>query len=127
MTNPFGWIEIYVADMDRAQKFYETVLQVKLTDLTMPWDTGDTMKMLAFPSDMNGFGCSGALVRMDGVNPGGWGTLAYFSCEDCTVLASRVAFAWGTIIQEKMSIGQYGFIAIVVDTESNMIGFHSMK
>ncbi|MFN2429208.1 MAG: VOC family protein, partial [Cryomorphaceae bacterium] len=27
--NPFTWVEIYVEDMRRAQKFYEAVLQIK--------------------------------------------------------------------------------------------------
>jgi predicted enzyme related to lactoylglutathione lyase len=28
---------------------------------------------------------------------------------------------------EKRSIGQYGFIALVLDTEGNMFGLHSMQ
>jgi predicted enzyme related to lactoylglutathione lyase len=28
--NPVGWFEIYVQDMDRATKFYESVLGIKL-------------------------------------------------------------------------------------------------
>lgn len=28
--NPVGWFEIYVKDMDRARKFYESVFQVSL-------------------------------------------------------------------------------------------------
>ncbi len=28
---------------------------------------------------------------------------------------------------DKMSIGEYGFIALVYDTEGNLIGLHSMK
>ncbi|WP_370870505.1 VOC family protein [Daejeonella sp.] len=27
--NPFTWVEIYVDDMGRAQKFYESLLQIK--------------------------------------------------------------------------------------------------
>ncbi len=33
----------------------------------------------------------------------------------------------GQIVKEKMSIGQYGNIALVMDTEGNMIGLHSMQ
>ncbi len=29
--NPFTWIEIYVDDMSRAQKFYEAVFQISLS------------------------------------------------------------------------------------------------
>ena len=56
--------------MARAQAFYETVLQIKLENMTMPSGMDDGMQMFAFPSNMEGFGCSGALVKMEGVNPG---------------------------------------------------------
>jgi predicted enzyme related to lactoylglutathione lyase len=34
--------------------------------------------------------------------------------------------AGGRIQKPRMSIGQYGFISLVVDTEGNMLGLHSM-
>lgn len=34
--NPVGWFEIYVQDMGRAKKFYETVLRVELMKLESP-------------------------------------------------------------------------------------------
>jgi hypothetical protein len=40
---------------------------------------------------------------------------------------SRVVGAGGTIFKTKFSIGQYGFIALVTDTEGNMIGLHSLS
>jgi predicted enzyme related to lactoylglutathione lyase len=51
----------------------------------------------------------------------------YFSCKDCAVEAGRVIQHGGSVDRKKMSIGQYGFIALAVDTEGNMIGLHSMK
>ena len=46
--NPFTWIEIYVDDMNRARKFYEAVLDIKLTEMPMPAGTDD-LQMLSFP------------------------------------------------------------------------------
>jgi predicted enzyme related to lactoylglutathione lyase len=94
--------------------------------MTMPDGMDDGMQMLSFPSDMQ-WQWWGALVKMESVNPGAWWTLAYFSCEDCAVEITRVAAAWWTVTQEKMNIGDYGFMATAMDTEGNMIGFHSMK
>lgn len=54
-------------------------------------------------------------------------TLVYFSCADCAKEASRVQKAGGRIQREKMSIGQYGFVALAFDTEGNMFGLHSMQ
>jgi predicted enzyme related to lactoylglutathione lyase len=119
--NPVRWFEIYVQDMARARVFYETVLRRKLDKL----DTPD-MEYWAFAMEQDRPGVGGALVKMDGV-PSGGSTLVYFGCEDCAVEAARVAPAGGRIHREKMSIGQYGFIALAVDTEGNMFGLHSMQ
>jgi len=63
---------------------------------------------------------------MDGVPSGGNSTIIYFGCDDCAVEAKRVVAAGGKVKQEKMSLGQYGFMALVFDTEGNLIGLHSM-
>ncbi|TWU55842.1 VOC family protein [Rubripirellula reticaptiva] len=121
-SNPVCWFEIYVQDLGRAKLFYETVLGTELTELQMP-----EIEMLTFPMDMDGSGAAGALVKMDGFPSGGNSTLVYFACEDCATEASRVESAGGKIEKPKFSIGEYGFIALAVDTEGNMFGLHSQK
>ncbi len=121
--NPVGWFEIYVQDMQRAQKFYETVLKLELTKLDSPTDD---IAMLAFPMNMEAGGASGALAKAEGCPSGGMGTLVYFSCDDCANEESRVEAAGGKIFKPKMSIGQYGFITLATDTEGNMFGLHSL-
>ncbi|QQR99248.1 MAG: VOC family protein [Sphingobacteriales bacterium] len=125
MMNPVVWFEIYVNDMNRAVSFYETVLAKKLE--AMPAPEGFDGEMYAFPSDQNGGGASGALVKMECYKPSGMGTIVYFGSEDCAVELSRVEQAGGKIIDNKTSIGAYGFIGLVSDTEGNTIGFHSMQ
>jgi predicted enzyme related to lactoylglutathione lyase len=131
-TNPFVWIEISVDDLSRAQKFYETVLQVELKALPTPGnmqldeDDENYFEMVAFPGDMMGPGCGGTLVKSNLGKPGPGGTLVYFQSEDCAVSVSRVEPAGGKIVAEKMSLGEYGFCAMAQDTEGNIIGFHSM-
>lgn len=120
--NPIVWFEIYVQDIERAKKFYETVFQAKLETLSSP-----EIEMWAFPMEMNRDGAAGALVRMKGVPSGGNSVLVYFSCEDCAVEEARVETSGGHVQRPKMSIGEYGFISLVVDTEGNMIGLHSAK
>ena len=39
VKNPFTWVEIYVDDMNRARKFYEAVLDLKLTEMPMPGES----------------------------------------------------------------------------------------
>jgi len=123
--NPVGWFEVYVSDMPRARAFYEAVLGVELSPLEAPSESGMKVEMWSFPMGENLPGAAGALARMDGVSPGGGGTLVYFSCDDCAVEAGRVAGAGGRVEREKMSIGPYGFIALAHDTEGNLFGLHS--
>jgi len=122
INNPVGWFEIYVQNLTRAKPFYENVFKLKLERLNAV-----TPEMWAFPMAMEGMGASGALVKMDGVPSGQNSTLVYFSCADCAVEASRVTASGGKIHRDKFSIGEYGFIALVVDTEGNMIGLHSRQ
>jgi uncharacterized protein len=120
--NPVSWFEIYVQDMERARKFYEAMLQVKLQKLN-----STVSELWAFPQSFTGYGASGALVKMEGVSSGGNSTLVYFSCVDCAVEAKRAVAAGGQILKEKFSIGEYGSIVLAFDTEGNMFGLHSMQ
>ena len=85
------------------------------------------MEMWAFPSQGGGPGAGGALVKMNGFASGGNSTLVYFICDDCAIEEGRVKSSGGKIQKPKMSIGEYGFISLAIDTEGNMFGLHSMK
>jgi len=122
--NPVGRFEIYVTDMNRAKAFYEGVFQ--------KWDWMDLsqekIEMFAFPWGDKIPGAAWALVKMDDWGPSttGW-ALVYFSCEDCAVEEARIVEHGGKVHQTKTDIGEFGFIAMVHDTEGNMIGLHSNK
>ncbi len=134
LSNPVVWFEIYVQDMERAKAFYEAVLAVKLEKMPAPTEEickEGNMEMWSFPADKDAakttYGACGMLVKMEGFPPGSGATIVYFACEDCAVEAARAAELGGSIFKEKMSIGEHGFIALVYDTEGNMIGLHSMQ
>ena len=106
--NPVGWFEIYMADMQRAKDFY-----------------GD-MEMWFFAGDPMAAGASGGLIRHDMRQPGMEGTLVYFSVDDCAAAIARAAARGSTVLVDRLSIGEMGFIGIVTDNEGNSIGLHSM-
>jgi hypothetical protein len=122
MKNPVGWFEIYVEDMNRAKSFYEAVFDIELQKLE-----GTEFEMLAFPMDRTCYGAAGALIRLPGYPSGANSTIVYFSCADCAVEAGRAGEAGGKVETPKKSIGQYGFISLVFDTEGNLFGLHSMQ
>jgi len=125
--NPVGWFEIYVDDMDRAKSFYEAVFATTLEHLPT---NDETIEMWNFPMSedhMSIYGSPGALCKMEGCSGGAGGVIIYFGCEDCAVESARVAAAGGKVLKPKFAIGDYGFISIIMDTEGNTVGLHSMK
>ena len=121
-TNPIGWFEIYVQDMERARAFYEAVFTVELEKLN-----DEQPELWKFPQSMTGYGASGALASVEGMPSGGNSTLVYFSCENCADELARVVQAGGKVMKEKFSIGEYGFIALAFDPDGNLIGLHSLQ
>ena len=122
-TNPVRWFEIYVQDMARALRFYETVFATRLEQL----QAGD-LEMWAFPQKMEAPGAAGTLVKAPaGIASGGNSTLVYFASDDCAVEAARIEAAGGKLYRDKISIGPYGFIALAQDPDGNMFGIHSTQ
>ncbi len=122
-SNVVGWFEIYVDDMERAKAFYSSVFQFgEFMDLSDP-----VWQMFAFPWVENGKFAAGALSKAKGMKAGKGGTVVYFNCDDCAIEESRVAENGGKVLKTKFSIGEYGFISIIEDSEGNMIGLNSEK
>ena len=124
MNNAISWFEIPTTDLERAQKFYEAILLVKFIPLDM-----ESIKMRMFPVD-DQMGVSGALVDSGGFHkPSATdGTLIYLNGNpDVQVILDRVEAAGGKISVPKTLISpEYGNMAVIIDTEGNRIGFHSI-
>lgn len=119
--NAVNWFELYVADFDRAKKFYEATLQTTLAAAEM-----EGCRMGIFPFDeKNGIG--GAITKMGGMEPGAGGTIVYLNVEgDLDGVLQRTPVNGGEVIKSRLSIGEHGFIGIIKDPEGNVVGLHSM-
>jgi predicted enzyme related to lactoylglutathione lyase len=120
--NVIGWFDLYVADMERAARFYEAVFQQPLSPMGDP--TGETA-MRAFNADMASYGAAGALVQSPHGQPGVGGTQVYFSVNDCAATESRVLAAGGRVVRPKFPIGEFGWVSLCMDTEGNLFGLNS--
>jgi len=123
MTNhAIHWFEIFVGDFDRAVRFYETLLGIELRRASE-----DGRPMAIFASAVTD-GVGGALVRQAGREPAATGALVYLDANGkLDASLARVERAGGAVIQPKTDIGAPGFIALVRDTEGNVIGLHSER
>lgn len=123
MTHSISWFEIPTTDLDRAQKFYETILGVELVPMDMP---GFSMRMFPVPDQTF---ISGALTYApDFYQPQTNGTLVYLNANpDVQLVLDRVEAAGGKIIVPKTEISpDIGYMAVIHDTEGNRVAFHSI-
>ncbi len=124
MNNAISWFEIGTADLDRATKFYETIFGIKLNPLDL-----DNIKMRMFPLDDMMTGVGGALVFSNGFHkPSSTdGPLIYLNGDpDVQLVLDRVEAAGGKIMVPKTEISpDYGYMAVIIDSEGNRIALHS--
>lgn len=113
-----NWFEIPVANLDRAAKFYSTVLDTTLVPMEMPG-----IRMQAFPGPEN---MTGALVESEHNKPAGTGTLVFLDAAgDIPAILARVGDAGGQVVLPKTPIGEFGHVGQFIDTEGNRIALHS--
>jgi hypothetical protein len=122
MTNAINWFEIPVADMDRAQAFYEKVLGRKLKREDFGGET-----MAVFPYDEP---ASGGCLIAGGQRAAGSGSgiRIYLDCmPGIDAALSRVVAAGGQIVAPKTALPtDMGFFAHLRDTEGNEVGLHAL-
>jgi predicted enzyme related to lactoylglutathione lyase len=125
MDNAISWFEIGTTDLDRATKFYETIFGISLISMDMP-----NIKMRMFPLDDMMTGVGGALVDSGGFHkPSATdGPLIYLNGNpDVQLVLDKVEAAGGKIMVPKTAISpEYGYMAVIMDTEGNRIALHSI-
>ena len=125
MKNAISWFEIPTSDIDRAQKFYESVFQIRMQAMD-----NEEIKMRMFPLDDPMKGVGGTIVHTDVYHkPSSTdGPLIYLDGNpDVQVILDRVESAGGKVIVSKKEISpEYGFMGVFLDTEGNRIAVHSV-
>ena len=116
------WFEVFVSDLDRAVRFYQTMLAVELRRTS---EDGRPMALFASAGES---GVGGALVRQVGREPTPSGVIVYLDADGkLDACLARVEGAGGRVVMAKTDIGPPGFIALVRDSEGNLVGLHSER
>jgi predicted enzyme related to lactoylglutathione lyase len=122
MTNTINWFEIPTTDLDRAIGFYGTVLA---TPLKRELFDGTGTEMAVFEGEQDAV--RGALITDERRKPTADGAIVYLHARDMDASLGRVAKAGGSVVMPKTDIGAPGFIALMRDTEGNVVGLHTPR
>ena len=110
--------EIHAADMDRAQRFYESLFGWEFR----PW--GDDYRVIRTGAE--GPGIDGGLFRRVGDSPRGGEPVTSWVCtvdvDDVDAYVAKAAAAGGAVAVEKMAVPGVGWLAYVKDSEGNIFG-----
>ena len=120
-VNALNWFEIPTVDLERAARFYETVLATSLrreTFLGVPH--------AIFPFERP-HGVGGALVQTDQQKPARDGARLYLAVSNLDSALAKVVEAGGTVQLGRTDIGEMGTFAVIVDTEGNSVGIHANR
>ena len=121
--NAVTWFEIPAADLERAQRFYESVLGATLKREQI----GDEL-LAVFPYERPGAG--GCLHRASHpVAPSRDGTRVYLDAgASLDAALARVERAGGRIATPKVALPPgMGFFAHIEDSEGNVVGLHALN
>ena len=120
-TNTLNWFEIPVTDFARAKKFYETIFSI-----TMPEMDFEGFKMGMFPSSPGNGKLSGAICHGEWYKPSTEGVLIYLNGDpDLQIALDKIEGAGGKITRPKTKIGEFGYMAMFMDSEGNSVALHS--
>lgn len=122
VKNAVNWFEIPVTDFARAKKFYSTIFDFEMPEMTM---AENLMGFLLY--DQEGGGVGGAIVKGPWYKPSADGATVYLNGgKDLSVVLGRVLKAGGKVLVPKTAITpELGYFAMFTDTEGNRVALHS--
>ena len=117
-NNRAVWMDIPVADLDRAKQFYESVMNIQV----FTEEFGDVKFCVLDHENGNG----GCLVINEKEISSDSGILVYMNVDGRIHDAvSKVEQNGGKIIEPAKIMGPHGVRAVVLDSEGNRIALHS--
>ncbi len=115
-----NWFELPVNDIDRAKKFYSSIFEIQMAE---NMEMGNSV-MSFFPFETDASGATGTLIKQESYIPSHEGTMVYFSVSEINDVLPKITSSGGKVLNEKMSIGEHGFVAHFEDCEGNRVALH---
>ena len=122
MKTMIDWFSIPCTDFDRAITFYESIFSISMSRSKDPM--GNDMGCFFDPTE----GISGAINADPNMKPGNSGPCVYLNAEGkLDAVLGRIEKSGGKVILPKTAIPQWGNMALIQDSEGNVVGLHSNK
>jgi predicted enzyme related to lactoylglutathione lyase len=115
------WFEIPALNLDRAVRFYESILNATLRREPM-----GPVELAVFPYTAPAI--SGCLIKGGEFKPGA-GAVVYLNAEPTLdAVRSRVEAAGGKVLMPDVTLpGDMGVYTRILDTEGNTVGLHALS
>ena len=121
MKDALAWFEIPAADLPRATRFYEAVLERELKPETM-----GPVRLAVFTYEQPGVG--GCLIAGDEYKPAASSTVVYLCVDAVDGALERARNAGGKVALPKTALPEgMGFYAHIIDSEGNRVGVHALQ
>jgi predicted enzyme related to lactoylglutathione lyase len=121
--NLIAHVEIPVADLTRAMRFYRTVFDIEFGDVVEIHES----RMAYFPFQEGKDGASGALAQGDVYVPTRHGAIVYLSIENIDDVLVKAVACGGEVLFPKTPVNEEIFVAEIADSEGNRIAVQSRR
>ena len=118
MANPFVHIELHADDLAKGRKFYESLFDWKLEDMSMG---GNSYTMIGV-----GEGTGGGMMKNPAPGtPSHW--LAYVDVADVDAAAEKAKSLGATVVQPKTEVPNAGWFSVIIDPTGAALGLWQAK
>jgi uncharacterized protein len=119
MANPFVHIELGTTDIENAKAFYHSLFDWRLNDVEM--GGGATYTLIDVGEGTGG----GMMKQMMPGSPSAW--LPYVQVDDIRAATDKAKSLGATVIRDVMAVMDEGFLSIIRDPTSAMLGLWQQK
>lgn len=122
MNNALQWFEIPALDLERAFQFYSAILHNNVRKGTF---FGEELILFNVPF-ATGEAVGGSIVVREDMQPSANGSTLYLNAfGKLSDAVHKVEEVGGKVLASEISLGSFGYAAIIIDSEGNKIGLIS--
>lgn len=118
MGNPFVYCELYTSDLDKAKKFYSSLFDWKMNDMTMPMGNYTMLDV--------GEGTGGGMMKNPMPNgPSHW--MVYVNVDNVDAATKKAEGLGAKVLMGKTQAGDFGWFTMISDPTGAVLALWQAK